>query len=78
VRSLEVEVLDKATGICARPEVIVQRRVRASATGHRLDVAAATAVDKQRLALDLAAIETQESVFRMVLLLMFAFRLHSL
>jgi hypothetical protein len=77
VGALEVEVLDEAASVGARPKMVVERRMRASADRNRLHVAADTPVNEHRAALDLAAVEAEEAVFRLVLkMLMFAMRLH--
>lgn len=75
--TLEIEMFDQAASVGPRAEMVVQGHVRAAGDWDGLYVAADTAIDKHRLALDLASIVTEETVFRLALVLIFRLRLHS-
>jgi hypothetical protein len=76
MRTFQIEMLDQAAGVRTRPEMVIQWHVRPPGDRDRLDVAADTAVDKHRLALDFASIVTQETMFRFAFVQIFQLRLH--
>ena len=78
VRPFQIEMFDETARVRARPEMVIQRRVRTPTYRYRFDVAANTSVDEHRLALHCAAIIAREAMFGFALMLMFGLRLHSL
>ena len=76
--TLEIEMFDQAASVRTWAEMVIQRHVWPTADRDCLDVAADTAIDKHRMALHLASIVTQETVFRFAFVQIFQLRLHSL
>jgi hypothetical protein len=62
VRALEVQMSHQAARIGARPELVVNRMMRAAGDWDRFRVSAYAAINVIRRAIDLAPIKSQESM----------------